>query len=80
MGGTSVIFLQTRDSKEFMSQSGWYHDKAAECDRMAVASRSPAARSRHMDDGDRWREIAASIDAAEEAVKQRKKERVSRRP
>jgi hypothetical protein len=72
--------LQTRDSKEFMSQSGWYHDKAAESDRMAVASRSPAARSRHMDDGDRWREIAASIDAAEEAVKQRKKERVSRRP
>jgi hypothetical protein len=70
--------MQTRDRKEFMSQSDWYHDRAAECDRMALASRSPVARSRHMNDRDRWRDIAASIDAAEEAVKERKKERVSR--
>ena len=55
-----------------MSQSVWYHDKAAESDRMALASRSPVARSRHIDDRDRWREIAVSIDAAEEAVKERK--------
>jgi hypothetical protein len=32
--------MQTHDRKEFMSQSGWYHDRAAECDRMALASRS----------------------------------------
>jgi hypothetical protein len=69
----ATFFMQTRDRKEFMSQSGWYHARAAECDRMALASRSPVARSRHMDDRDRWREIAASIDAAEEAIKQRKK-------
>jgi hypothetical protein len=55
-----------------MLQSGWYHDRAAECDRLALASRSPVARSRHIDDRDRWREIAVSIDAAEEAVKERK--------
>ena len=61
-----------------MSQSGWYHDRAAECGRMAVASRSPAARSRHMNDRDRWREIAARIDVAEEAVKEKNKEEVSR--
>jgi hypothetical protein len=67
--------MQTRDRKEFMSQSGWYHDRAAECDRMALASRSPVARSRHMDDRDRWREIAARIDVAEEAVKEKKKKR-----
>ena len=66
--------MQTRDKKESMSQSDWYHDRAAECNRMALASRSPVARSRHIDDRDRWREIAASIDAAEEAVKQRKGE------
>jgi hypothetical protein len=67
--------MQSRDRKEFMSQSGWYHDRAAECDRMALASRSPVARSRHMDDRDRWREIAARIDVAEEAVKEKKKKR-----
>jgi hypothetical protein len=55
-----------------MSQSGWYHDKAVESDRMALASRSAAARDRHIKDRDNWREIAARIDAAEEAVKQRK--------
>jgi hypothetical protein len=60
-------------AKEFMSQSGWYHDRAAECDRMALASRSQDARSRHINDRDRWREIAASIDAAEQAVKERKR-------
>jgi len=56
-----------------MSQSGWYHDKASECDRMALASRSVAARDRHIKDRDNWHEIAARIDAAEEAIKQRKK-------
>jgi hypothetical protein len=66
--------MQTRDRKEFMSQSGWYHDRAAECDRMELASRSPVARSRHINDRDRWREIAANIDAAEQAAKQRKDE------
>ena len=62
-----------RDKKEPMAQSDWYHHRAAECDRMALASRSPVARSRHITDRDRWREIAASIDVAEEAVKQKKK-------
>ena len=56
-----------------MSQSDWYHDRAAECDRMALASRSPVARSRHMNDRDRWRDIAASIDAAEGSCKKQKK-------
>jgi len=55
-----------------MSQSGWYHDKAAECDRMAFASAVAATRARHIKDRDNWREIAARIDAAEEAAKQRK--------
>ncbi|MGA7309139.1 MAG: hypothetical protein WBX05_09335 [Pseudolabrys sp.] len=55
-----------------MSQSGWYHDKAAKCDRMALASAVAATRARHIKDRDNWREIAARIDAAEEAAKQRK--------
>jgi hypothetical protein len=55
-----------------MSQSGWYHDKAAECNRMALTSTNAVIRARHIKDRDNWREIAASIDAAEEAVKQRK--------
>jgi hypothetical protein len=46
-----------------MSQSGWYHDKAAECDRRALACTNAATR-----------EIAASIDAAEQAVKRQKGE------
>ena len=54
-----------------MSQSGWYHDKASESDRMALVTRSAAARDRHIKDRDNWREIAARIDAAEHAVKQR---------
>jgi hypothetical protein len=61
-----------------MSQSGWYHDKAAECDRMALVSTDTVIRDRYIKDRDTWQEIAARIDAAEEAVKQRKKERVSR--
>jgi hypothetical protein len=56
-----------------MSQSGWYHDKAAECNRMALASANAVTRGRHIKDRDNWREIAARIDAAEEAVKQKKK-------
>ena len=55
-----------------MSQSSWYHDKASESDWMALASRSAAARDRHIKDRDNWREIAARIDAAEETVKQKK--------
>jgi hypothetical protein len=55
-----------------MSQSGWYHDKAAKCDRMALASADTATRARHIKDRDNWREIAARFDAAQEAVKQRK--------
>ena len=55
-----------------MSQSGWYHDKAVKCDRMALASTNAVTRGRHIKDRDNWREIAARIDAAEEAVKERK--------
>jgi hypothetical protein len=55
-----------------MSQSGWYHDKAAKCDRMALDSADADTRARHIADRDNWREIAALIDAAEAAVKQRK--------
>jgi hypothetical protein len=50
-----------------MPQSGWYHDKAAKCDRMALASAVAATRARHIKDHDNWRKIAARIDAAEEA-------------
>ena len=55
-----------------MAQSGWYHDRASECDRMVLASRSAATRARHIKDRDNWREIAARIDVAEEAVKQKR--------
>jgi hypothetical protein len=55
-----------------MSQSGWYHDKAAECDRMALASTNAVTRGRYIKDRDNWREIAALIDAADEVIKQRK--------
>jgi hypothetical protein len=64
--------MQTRDKQKTMSQSDWYRDRAAECNRLALASRNPATRSRHIKDRDSWREIAASIDAAEEGAKQRK--------
>jgi hypothetical protein len=57
-----------------MSQSGWYQNKAAECNRMALASANAVTRGRHIKDRDNWREIAARIDAAEEAVKQKDKE------
>jgi len=56
-----------------MSQSGWYHDKAAECDRMALASTDAITRGRYIKDRDNWLGIATRIDAAEEAVKQRKR-------
>jgi hypothetical protein len=55
-----------------MSQSGWYHDKAAKCDRAALAAAVAVTRARHIKDRDNWREIAARIDAAEQAAKQRK--------
>jgi hypothetical protein len=58
--------------EDLMSQSGWYHDKAAECNRMALASTNEVIRGRYIKDRDSWQEIAARIDAAEEAVKQRK--------
>jgi hypothetical protein len=62
-----------------MAQSGWYHDKAAECNRMALTSTNAVIRARHIKDRDNWREIAASIDAAEEAVKLKKRQ-LSHRP
>jgi len=55
-----------------MSQSGWYHDKAAKCDQMALVSTNALTRERLIRDRDNWREIATWIDAAEEVVKQRK--------
>jgi hypothetical protein len=58
-----------------MSQSGWYHEKAAESNRMAVASRSADTRDRHIKDRDNWRAIAERIDAAEEAIKLRKEKK-----
>jgi hypothetical protein len=39
---------------------------------MALGSTSAITRDRHIRDRDNWREIAARIDAAEEAVKLRK--------
>ena len=69
----ATSFTQTGDKKEPMSQSGWYHDKADESDRKAIASRKSTTRANHLKDRDNWREIAARIDAAEEAVKQRKR-------
>ena len=57
-----------------MSQSGWYHDKAAECNRMALASTNAVTRGRYIKDRDNWREIAALIDAADEAKKHTKGE------
>ena len=61
-----------------MSQSSWYHDKAAKCDRMALASTDAASRARHIKERDNWREIAARIDEADEAAKQKK--RITRPP
>ena len=55
-----------------MSQSDWYHDRAAECDRKAVASRNPLTRSRHIKDRDSWQAIADSVDAEEKAVHKQK--------
>ena len=54
-----------------MAQSGWYHDKAAQCDRMALESASAIMRDRHIRDRDNWRAIAARIDVAEETVRKR---------
>jgi hypothetical protein len=54
-----------------MAQSGWYHDKAAQCNRMALDSTDAVTRKRLIRDRDNWQDIAARIDAAEEAVKQR---------
>jgi hypothetical protein len=58
--------------KDSISQSDWYHDRAAECDRKAVASRNPVTRSRHIKDRESWRAIADNIDAEEKAAKQTK--------
>jgi hypothetical protein len=55
-----------------MAQSGWYHDKAAKCDLMALISTDAHTRERLLRDRDNWTEIAKRIDAAEEAVKLRK--------
>jgi hypothetical protein len=51
-----------------MAQSGWYHDKAAQCNRMALLSTNAVTRNRLIRDRDNWKEIAARIDAAEEAI------------
>jgi hypothetical protein len=55
-----------------MSQSGWYHAKATECNRMALASRTTGERDRHIKDRDNWRAIAVRIDVADEAGRKRK--------
>jgi len=55
-----------------MSQARWYHHKAIQCDRMALGSTDTITRARHIKDRDNWLEIAARIDAAEEAVKKKK--------
>jgi hypothetical protein len=60
-----------------MSQSGWYHDKAAECNRMALISTNAITRERLIRDRDNWREIAARTEAAEEAVKLKKNKKIS---
>jgi hypothetical protein len=61
-----------------MSQSDWYHDRAAECDRKAGDSRNPVTRSRHIKDRESWRAIADNIDAEEKAAKQTKAKDKSR--
>jgi hypothetical protein len=55
-----------------MSQSDWYRDRVAECDRRAFASRDPVTRSRHIKDRESWRAIADNIEAEEKAAKQTK--------
>jgi hypothetical protein len=52
-----------------MSQFAWYHERAGESDLKALASTNAAQRGRHIKDRDGWREIAALIDAADEAEK-----------
>ena len=37
-----------------MAQSGWYHDKAAECNRMALISTNAITRERLIRDRDNW--------------------------
>jgi len=72
--GMVISFIQTRDRKGAipMAQSGWYHDKAAQCNRMALLSTNAVTRNRLIRDRDNWMEIAARIDAAEEAIELRK--------
>src|ERR1700752_1654476 len=76
VSGRNFLIFRTHDRKraipKLMSRSAWYHHRAAECDRMALATKSAAARDRHINDRDRWREIAAAIDAADEAADQSK--------
>ena len=55
-----------------MSESDWYYENASEIDRMALTAKSAGARDRHFKDAASWREIAARIDLADEAIKQRK--------
>jgi hypothetical protein len=50
-------------------QSDWYRDRADECERKAVATRSEAARAGYIKERDDWRAIADTIDATEKAVK-----------
>ena len=63
-----------------MSQSDWYRDRVAECDRRAFASRDPVTRSRHIKDRESWRAIADNIEAEEKLQnKQKAKLRLFRR-
>jgi hypothetical protein len=55
-----------------MSKTGWYRQKAAECEQLALASASAATRDALIHERDNWLEIAESIDAADAVVKQRK--------
>jgi hypothetical protein len=60
---------QERCNPNAWRQSGWYHDKAAQCNRMALISTNAVTRNRLIGDRDNWKDIAARIDAAEEALK-----------
>ena len=53
-------------------KSDWYRDRADECDRKAVASRTPTTRANHLKDRDGWRAIADSIDAKERSAKSKR--------
>ncbi len=55
-----------------MSHTGWYRERAAECDRRALTLTNTATREALIRERDNWLEIAESLDAADAVVKQRK--------